>query len=1447
MTVFNQQNVEEFYAIGDELGSGQFAVVRRCRNRSTGVDYAAKFIKKRRSKSSRRGVTREDIEREVNILKEIQHPNVITLHDVYENKADVILILELVAGGELFDFLAEKESLTEEEATQFLKQILDGVFYLHSKQIAHFDLKPENIMLLNRTVPHPRIKLIDFGLAHKIDFGNDFKNIFGTPEFVAPEVVNYEPLGLEADMWSVGVITYILLSGASPFLGDNKQETLANVSAVNYTFDEEFFSNTSALAKDFIARLLIKDPKKRMTIQDSLQHPWIKPKDTQQALSRKESAVNMEKFKKFAARRKWKQSVRLISLCNRLSRSFLSRSNISVARSDDTLDEEDSFVMKAIIHAINDDNVPGLQHLLGSLTSYDVNQPNKHGTPPLLIAAGCGNIQIIEVLMRKGAEIQAHDKSGANAIYYSARHGHVGTLKFLHEKKCPLDVQDKCGETALHVASRYGNVDVVSYLCSILANPDLADREQETPLHCAAWHGYSAVARVLCQARCQVDARNREGESPLLTASARGFRDIVECLVEHGANLDATDKDGHTALHLAVRRCQVGVVRCLIRHRCPLDQQDRHGNTPLHIACKDGNLTIVTAICHAKASLDLPNKYGRTPLHLAASNGSLEVVRHLCLAGANIDVITNDGKTAEDLASSEHHEHIVMLLGKLKKDNHKLSYIQQLRPTQMVQPRIKLKLFGHSGAGKSTLLESLKCGILRSFFRRKRTRMTNTARHPNSPVNSKPSVSASISNLYPGCENVSVRSRSMMFEPSLTKGVLEVFSPVHNALSSADEQATKAIDIQHANINGVGDFTVWEFSGNPVYYCTYDYFAANDVTALHLVLFSLEEPYETQLSHITYWLNLLKALTQPQDTIAFGGRIQQPLAVVLVATHADLANVPRAFSGEFSYDKERALLKEVRNRFGNDLQISEKLFVMDAGASNSKDMKLLRSHLQELRSNVISRCSPMTLLSERLLAALPAWRKLSGPNQLTSWQQFVSDVQEHINPLVSQEHLRTLALQLHSMGEINIMQSETVQDVVLLEPRWLCSNILAKLLSVEAPKAIHHYRGRYRLEEVQALAPDSDVDELLQILDAMDVCARDVTNPSMVDVPALIKTNGLHRSWTEEEEEEESLIYGGVRLVPAEHLTPFPCGLFHKLQVNLCRWSHQQKPEEEGGEEVDGDIRLWTNGAKVSQASAEAMILLVNHGQGVEIQVRGHDSERAKCYTLLDTICSITENLLASTLPGLLTAKYYLSPQQLREHHGPIMIYQPKDFLRAQVQRETSLTNTMGGYRESFSSILAFGCAEVYQQGSLGKDIHISEVCLLARRKLCRMLDPPDALGKDWCLLAMNLRLTELVAKYSAGTPNEPPELDSDSDQVPLPPSPTAALLQEWSGRADSTVGVLMAKLRELGRRDAADFLLKASPVFRVNMEALGGAASGYAPICNGGTSYNSISSVISR
>uniref|UniRef100_A0A1A7WC41 non-specific serine/threonine protein kinase n=3 Tax=Iconisemion striatum TaxID=60296 RepID=A0A1A7WC41_9TELE len=350
MAVFKHQNVEDFYETQEELGSGQFAIVKRCKEKSTGTQFAAKFIKKRHSLISRRGVKREEIEREVKILQQLQHPNIVELHDVFENRTDVVLILELVSGGELFDFLAQKESLCEEEATQFLKQILDGVHYLHSKNIAHFDLKPENIMLLDRNAPLPRIKLIDFGLAQKIEPGADFKNIFGTPEFVAPEIVNYEQLGLEADMWSIGVITYILLSGASPFLGDTKQETLANISAVSYDFDEEFFSSTSELAKSFIRQLLEKDTRKRMTIEGALNHPWIKPLNSRQAMVKRLSVVNLENFKRQYARRRWKFSFRIVALCNHLTKIMKKGQNLPEENGRDCESDQEEDILKRRPH-----------------------------------------------------------------------------------------------------------------------------------------------------------------------------------------------------------------------------------------------------------------------------------------------------------------------------------------------------------------------------------------------------------------------------------------------------------------------------------------------------------------------------------------------------------------------------------------------------------------------------------------------------------------------------------------------------------------------------------------------------------------------------------------------------------------------------------------------------------------------------------------------------------------------------------------------------------------------------------------------------------------------------------------------------------------------------------------------------------------------------------------
>ncbi|KAA0710201.1 Death-associated protein kinase 2 [Triplophysa tibetana] len=292
MAVFKLENVEDLYEIGVVLGSGHFGQVREVRERASDVLWAGKFLKLKRGAGSRLGLERKSVEKEVEILQSLQHQNIMGLKDVFESKAEVVLIIELIKGGELFDFIAEKENLTETEAIEFMKQILEGVKYMHQKNIGHFDLKPENIMLLDKHASNADIKIIDFGMAQRFIQGEEYRSLGGTPQYIAPEIINYEPLGTAADM---------CLSGLSPFQGETDEETLKNIVAMNYEFEPHYFSQTSNMAKDFIQKLLVKD-------------------QTTQIAKRNRSSINMKSFRKFNAKRKWRMSFNMVSACNRFTR-----------------------------------------------------------------------------------------------------------------------------------------------------------------------------------------------------------------------------------------------------------------------------------------------------------------------------------------------------------------------------------------------------------------------------------------------------------------------------------------------------------------------------------------------------------------------------------------------------------------------------------------------------------------------------------------------------------------------------------------------------------------------------------------------------------------------------------------------------------------------------------------------------------------------------------------------------------------------------------------------------------------------------------------------------------------------------------------------------------------------------------------------------------------------
>ncbi|KAL4624858.1 death-associated protein kinase 2-like [Arapaima gigas] len=325
MTSFKLENVEDLYEIGALLGSGNYGQVREMREKASGSRWAGKFLKLQKNESTHMGLDIRSVKKEVEILQALQHENIMALKDAFESTVELVLIVELISGGELFDFVAEKENLLESEATEFIKQILHGVGYMHSKHITHLDLKPENIMLSDKNAPVPQIKIIDFGLAHRLTQGEEYRSQRGTPQYIAPEVICYEPLSPATDMWSVGVITYILLSGMSPFQGDTNEETLKNIIEMNYEFEDRYFTETSAMAKEFIQDLLVKDQSLRMTAEEALLHPWIKPLLRRHAANRNRSSINIKNFKKFNARRKWKLTCNMVWLCTRLTHLQLLR------------------------------------------------------------------------------------------------------------------------------------------------------------------------------------------------------------------------------------------------------------------------------------------------------------------------------------------------------------------------------------------------------------------------------------------------------------------------------------------------------------------------------------------------------------------------------------------------------------------------------------------------------------------------------------------------------------------------------------------------------------------------------------------------------------------------------------------------------------------------------------------------------------------------------------------------------------------------------------------------------------------------------------------------------------------------------------------------------------------------------------------------------------------
>jgi len=259
------------YEVKEELGRGAFSVVKLGVNRKTKEKVAIKII-------DRNDVGKDyekNLRMEMDILRRVEHPNIIALQEMIESGNKLYFVMELVTGGELFDRIVEKGSYSEEDAKILVRKIVAAIDYLHKQNIAHRDLKPENL-LVKSIEDDTEVKIADFGLSKIIDKDKMMQTACGTPGYFAPEVLNAEGYDKEVDMWSVGVITYILLCGFPPFYSESVPEVFEQIMKAEYDYPEEYWDEISAEAKDFIDHLLVVDVSKRLTAEQSLNHPWLR-------------------------------------------------------------------------------------------------------------------------------------------------------------------------------------------------------------------------------------------------------------------------------------------------------------------------------------------------------------------------------------------------------------------------------------------------------------------------------------------------------------------------------------------------------------------------------------------------------------------------------------------------------------------------------------------------------------------------------------------------------------------------------------------------------------------------------------------------------------------------------------------------------------------------------------------------------------------------------------------------------------------------------------------------------------------------------------------------------------------------------------------------------------------------------------------------------------------
>lgn len=266
---------------------------------------------------------------EVAILASLNHPHIVPLIDFFDEKDCYFLVMELMSGGDLFDRIGKKKSYSEADARDLIVKMLKAVGYCHAAKIAHCDMKPKNLLLMSED-NDSYIKLADFGFAARCHDPKSLTKQCGTPFFVSPEILMRKPYDQQSDMWSVGCIVFLLLSGNLPFMGRSQKELFRKIVAGKYEFQADDWDDISEEAKDLVKKLLVLDPDHRVTAMDALRHPWLKTSRDQ--LDQSQLQGTAQRLKTFNARMKLRSAMIAVDWVSSLKRnSFMNMASASAS------------------------------------------------------------------------------------------------------------------------------------------------------------------------------------------------------------------------------------------------------------------------------------------------------------------------------------------------------------------------------------------------------------------------------------------------------------------------------------------------------------------------------------------------------------------------------------------------------------------------------------------------------------------------------------------------------------------------------------------------------------------------------------------------------------------------------------------------------------------------------------------------------------------------------------------------------------------------------------------------------------------------------------------------------------------------------------------------------------------------------------------------------------